>query len=212
MIQVLSSRLKVLSSLSTGSIHYKTFKTLRVTTGLSGTWVSQKLKELVADGLVTKEGKFYTLTDEGEEIFQTIGNYAYPLFLLEKVSLFSEQLDKNPDVEGVILFGSLPQGTADIESDADLLIVVKDNRYTPQLEKEIRRRARDMELLGELFILKSSSFAVHLAHTPLMLGILEGYKILLDREGKVSQAIRRMKANVLKEHEYIREARMWVRK
>lgn len=209
---MLPSRLKVLSSLSAGSIGYKTFKTLRLTTGLSATWLSKILREMMKEGLVTQEGIFYSLTEEGKERFRNIGNYAYPLFLLEKLSLFSEKVAKNPNVEGVILFGSLPQGRANARSDADLFIIVKDGQYTSQLEEEIRRRAHDFELLGEFFIVKKSSFIDHLANITLLLGILEGYKILFDREGRFSHAIERMKTKLLKGYEYVREARVWVKK
>ena len=209
---MLSPRVKVLCSLSAGSIGYKTFKTLRLTTGLSGTWLSKILKEMAEEGLVTQEGMFYTLTEKGEERFRSIGNYAYPLFLLEKLSLFSEKVARNPNVEGVILFGSLPQGRANARSDADLFIIVKDDQYTSELEEEIRRSTRDFELLGELFIVKMSSFTDHISNTPLLLGVLEGYRILFDREGMLSHAIGRMKTRLLEDYEYMREARVWVKK
>ena len=204
--------MKILCSLSAGSIGYKTFKTLRLTTGLSNTWLSKILMEMMEEGIVTREGTFYTLTEKGEEMFRSIGNYAHPLFLLEKLHLFSDKVATNPGVEGMILFGSLPQGRANAESDADLLIIIKDRRYTKELEEEIKERARDFELLGELFIVKKSSFTDRLSNNTLVLGVLEGYRILLDREGKLSHAIERMEKRVLGEYEYIREARLWVKR
>ena len=209
---MLSPKLKVLSSLSAGSIGYKTFKTLRLTTGLSATWLSKMLREMMEEGLVAQEGVFYTLTERGKSMFESVGNYAYPLFLLEKLSLFSEKVARNPNVEGVILFGSLPQGRANAWSDADLFIVVKDDQYTSELEEDIRRTARDFELLGELFIVKMNSFTDRISNTPLILGVLEGYRILFDREGVLSHAIGRMENRLLKEYEYVREARVWVKK
>lgn len=209
---MISQELKVLSSLSAGSVSYKTFKTLRLTTGLSATWLSKTLQKMMKERLITKEGRFYTLTEEGERTFRNIENYAYPLFLLEKLSLFSKKVARNPNVEGVILFGSLPQGRATAKSDADLIITIKDDQYTPELVDEIRRTARDFEILGEIFIVKTRHFAYYLSNTQFIFGILEGHRILFERENTLSQPIERMKRRLLKDYEYIREARVWVKK
>lgn len=205
--------MRIMCSLGAGSVRHKSFKALALTTGLSNTWTSKILKEMIKEGLVAHEGRFYTLTQEGEKTFNETANYAYPIFLLEKVSLFAEAVARDPDVQGMILFGSLPRGEAKAGSDADLFVVVKDGRYRAKLEEEIRESGRDFEVFGELLVVERSSLIKQLErNAPLLLGILRGYKILFDSERKLADAIGGMEKRALGDYEYVEEGRVWVKR
>lgn len=47
----------------------------------------------------------------------------------------SEAMAKDPDIERVILFGSLAWGTAGPRSDADILIVLKSSRHVRRMDR-----------------------------------------------------------------------------
>ena len=54
-------------------------------------------------------------------------------------------LGQDPEVQGLVLFGSRARGNARADSDLDLLILVRDP-LTPEREKELRHRARALLL------------------------------------------------------------------
>lgn len=212
---MLSPSVRVLCSLGGGYVSHKNFRTLRLTTGLSATWLSKKLKEMIDSNLVAIEGKFYTLTKKGRKEFHRIGNYAYPLFLLEKASLFSERISKVPAVESAVLFGSLAQGKADVNSDVDLLIIIEDGQYTKKLETTLRGLAFDYDISGEIFVMEEASFIAHTKKgSPLSIvfGVLEGYEVLFDKHDKISRLLGDAKERVLERYEYVEEARVWLKR
>ena len=55
------------------------------------------------------------------------------------------QLGQDPEVERVVLFGSRARGNARSESDLDLLLIVAGS-LTPEREKRLRRRVRNLLL------------------------------------------------------------------
>ena len=60
-------------------------------------------------------------------------------------------LGQDPEVQGLVLFGSRARGDARADSDLDLLVIVRDP-LTPEREKQLRHRARallpvDLDLL-----------------------------------------------------------------
>ncbi len=212
---MLSPDVKILCSLGGGSVPYKAFRTLKLTTGLSATWLSKKLKEMMKASLITMDGRFYTLTQEGKEKFRRIDGYAYPLFLLEKAHLFSKKISEMPAVEGVILFGSLAQGRGGVNSDLDLLIVIQNGTYTKKLEKALKELAYRYEIPGELSIVEEASFKAHMGReSPLSLafGVLESYQLLLDKHGRISVLLNEIKKRMEEKYEYIEEARIWLKK
>jgi hypothetical protein len=54
-------------------------------------------------------------------------------------------LGQDPEVQGLVLFGSRARGDARADSDLDLLILVRDP-LTPEREKQLRHRARALLL------------------------------------------------------------------
>jgi len=212
---MLSPDVKILCSLGGGSVPHKAFRTLKLTTGLSATWLSKKLKEMMSAGLITMDGRFYTLTQEGKEKFRGIDGYAYPLFLLEKAHLFSKKISEVPVVEGVILFGSLAQGRGGVNSDLDLLIVIHDGAYTKGLENALKELAYEYEIPGELFIVEEASVKAHMEGESLLslaFGVLEGYQVLLDKHSRISVLLNEAKKRVGERYEYIEDARIWLKK
>lgn len=212
---MLSPSIKILCSLGGGCVNHKTFGTLKSTTGLSATWLSKKLKEMIDSGLIAIDGKFYTLTREGWKEFRRVGNYAHPLFLLEKASVFSEKTSKIPAVESVVLFGSLAQGKGSVNSDMDLLIIIESGQYTKELETTLKDLAFDFDVSGEIFVVDEESFIAHVkGGSPLSIvfGVLEGYEVLFDNFGKISRLLGDIKERVEERYEYIEEARVWLKR
>jgi len=212
---MLSPDVKILCSLGGGSAPHKAFRALKLTTGLSATWLSKKLKEMMRAGLITTDGRFYTLTQEGEENFRRIGGYAYPLFLLEKARLFSKKISEMPAVEGLILFGSLAQGRGGVNSDLDLIIAIHDGAYTKRLENVLKELAYEYEILGELFIVEEASVKAHMegeSSLSLAFGVLEGYQVLLDKDGRISALLKEIKRRLGEKYEYIEDARIWLKR
>lgn len=55
------------------------------------------------------------------------------------------QLRQDPEISKVVLFGSRARGTARRDSDLDLLLIVAGS-LTPERDKQLRRRVRDLLL------------------------------------------------------------------
>lgn len=212
---MLSSEVRILCSLGGGSVHHKAFRNLRLTTGLSATWLSKKLEEMRRSGLVGMDGRLYTLAEGGWERFRRIGGYAYPLFLLEKASLFTDRISEVDDVEGVILFGSLAQGRGSIKSDVDVLIILKDGGYSEGLEADLREMAYEHEISGEVLLVEEASlddYARRDCPLSLVFGILEDYEVLLDKHGRISSLLKEAEKRVREKYEYLEGARLWLKK
>src|SRR5208283_2598078 len=98
-----------------------TYSELKAESGLSDRWLTIKLQELVAEGSVVKDGRWYRACERAE-----VSAYELSLFMRGQAQRIAAELGKLPVVDLVVLFGSVAQRKAEQYSDIDLLIVVAD--------------------------------------------------------------------------------------
>jgi len=96
-----------------------TYSELRFETELSDRWLTVKLGELMEDGLVEKEGRWYSL--RGEPGFHV---YEHSLYLVQQGERMAAELAELPFVEMVVVFGNVAQMKAVEHSDLDMIIVL----------------------------------------------------------------------------------------
>lgn len=189
----------------------KSYTELRSLTGLSDRWLSKKLKELVAAGVVELRDNRYYLAK-----LDVINNDPLALEYLKarkspfsKARLIGEELGQDRRVLAVILFGSVAKDRATEESDLDLVIVTK---RAIELNEEIYRLAFRYDLPVEATFISFEEFLSHVqARTTFLLGVVEGYEVLYDRAG-IGNILSYLKVEVEERFTYDEEAGAWIQK
>lgn len=177
---------KVLRALLDGD---KSFTELRVEAGLSSRWLNKVLLDLLNSGLIRKVNMRYQLNSVDRisgiiknQIFEL--NKGIDLFLPgvalhEKAVRAARLLGRDENVLAVVLFGSVAKGTADSESDIDLLIITLSKAH---LTDKIYDVMVEVEAPIEALVITFRQFLSILLDEPIMLfGILEGYEVLYDK-------------------------------
>lgn len=187
----------IVNALMNGPLRYKDLKRV----GLSEAWLSRKLRELVQLGMVVLERGHYRL-DPVKLRLAFSGEKA--LF----ARMIAHEISKNPDILGVVLFGSLARGKKG--GDVDLLVLTMDGRFD-----EGRAAIEMFEKYGVAVDFVHVKFKRliewFLDEPPLVFGILSGYEFLFDGGG-LSGIFELLDREVRKEWVYLEDAGIWVRK
>jgi len=198
---------KILLTLKHGN---HTYSELRVETGLSDRWLTTKLKELDVCNAVERQGRFYRLS--GDRKFSP---YELALYLSFQAGRIADELAQLHSVHAIVLFGGVAKKTAHEYSDLDLIIVVDGPAESAKrlILREVSRLESKYHTFVEPLILSKDDFLanVHSQEGGVVYGIAEGYEVLIDKDGHLSQILRDRVEEIERECEYLEEERIWVR-
>ena len=189
----------------------KSYTELKRLTRLSDRWLSKKLKELAAAGVVELRDNRYGLA-KLDIIYNdplALGYLKARMTPLSKARLIGEELGRNHRVQAVILFGSVAKDRATEESDLDLMMITEAG---VELNEEIYKLAFKYDLPIEATFMSFDELLSHVqAKTTFLLGVLEGYEVLYDRAG-IGNILSFLKVEVEGRFFYDEEAGAWIQK
>jgi len=192
------------------------FGELKVTTSLSGAWLNRTLKQLYRKSIVKYDVVSKTYAVKGIEELQPQIHALMPFYLCEIASVIAEELAGDDRVQAVVLFGSVAEGVATLESDVDLLVVLKElNR---KIEDEFNLRISELgfrfRVAIEPTLLGRGDFEATLAaNVGIIFGLARGYEVLYDRTlGVLTRLLDESVARVKSEYSFIQEGELWMQK
>ncbi|MGA2386348.1 MAG: nucleotidyltransferase domain-containing protein [Candidatus Bathyarchaeia archaeon] len=187
-----------------------TYAELKAESGLSDRWLTIKLQELVADGSVAKDGRWYRVCEGAK-----VSAYELSLFMRGQAQRVAAELGKLPLVELVVLFGSVAQRKAEQYSDIDLLIVAADTgeKSRGMIVNELRRLESTFHFAIESLILSEQDFAKNLrtAEGGIIFGLAEGFEVLLDRKANLSDMLQSRVQEILSSFTRLDEEAIWLK-
>jgi len=206
---------KILCALTRGG---KSFSVLKRETGLSSRWLSRTLDKLLKDNLVQKSGSLYELASlesirenircEVDELNRNIALLFPSLSMHEKAVRAADPISKEPDVIGVVLFGSLAKGTATLESDIDLLVI---SNKKSDLTDIIYNAMVNVEAPIEALTVTFKQFLVNLIDEPtIIFGVIEAYEVLYDRFNMIKGLLTWKEEDIKKRWFYDTEEEIWL--
>jgi predicted nucleotidyltransferase len=186
------------------------YSELRFETGLSDRWLTNKLGELVGEGVVEKKGKWYGL---GRELDVSV--YELSLYMRFQAKRMAGELAKLPFVRANVLFGSVPQNSAHEYSDLDMLIVVSEpaDEVKNELVSEISKMESKYHLAIEPLILVEEDFIdnVYSREGGIIYGVAEGFEVLVDKTGKLTTILRNRIEEIRRSYDYLKQGRIWLK-
>lgn len=184
------------------------YSELKFETGLSDRWISKKLGELVDDGLVKKSGRWYGLDGS-----LSVSGYELNLYLRTQAMRIANELAEEDSVDAVILFGSLARGVAHEYSDIDLIIVVDGLEGKQKIRGMIPGLESRYHFTIEPLVFSFRDFRDNLESQSggIIYGVAEGYRVLYDSAGEVSDILEKRVEEIKGSHEYIEDVRIWVK-
>lgn len=184
------------------------YSELKFETGLSDRWISKKLGELVDDGLIKKVGRWY-----GLDGLLSVSGYELNLYLRTQAMRIANELAEEDSVDAVILFGSLARGVAHEYSDIDLIIVVDGLEGKQKIRGMIPGLESRYHFTIEPLVFSFRDFRDNLESQSggIIYGVAEGYRVLYDSAGEVSDILEKRVEEIKGSHEYIEDVRIWVK-
>lgn len=198
----------------------KSFTELKMKTGLSSRWLNKILLDLLNSGLIRKVHMRYQLHSV-ERIREIIKNQIFELnksielflpsvALHEKAVRAARLIGQDENVLAVVLFGSVAKGTADSESDIDLLVITLNKVH---LTDKIYDVMVEVESPIEALVITFRQMLSNLLDEPIMLfGILEGYEVLYDKNNVVGGLLKLKRLEIKKRWFYDEEEGIWLEK
>jgi predicted nucleotidyltransferase len=210
------TQLKLVSLTSEGRIlvtlkHGKhTYSELRLETGLSDRWLTVKLGELEAEGVLEKKGRWYGLTREIE-----VTAYEMSLYMSSQAKQLAEKLADLRFVMAVFLFGSVAQRKPREYSDLDVIVVVDDHYDVARegIMSTVSKFESDYHVTVEPLILTEEDFLdnVHSSEGGIVYGVAEGFEVLVDKTGRLARILCDRVEDIKRSHDYLEEARIWLK-
>ena len=185
------------------------YSELKFETGLSDRWISKKLGELVDAGVITKSGRWYRLVES-----LSASGYELNLYLRTQAMRIANELAEEDSVDAVILYGSLARGIAHEYSDIDLIIVVDGSDGGKQKIRGIIPRLESRyHFTIEPLVFSPMEFRDNLESQSggIFYGVAEGYQVLYDSAGDVSEILEKKVGEIKESHEYLEDVRIWVK-
>lgn len=187
-----------------------TYGELKFETGLSDRWLSIKLKELERKGIVEKEGKWYGL---GREVGAS--GYELSLYMSFQAERMAEELGKLDGVKTIILFGGVGQGRAEEYSDLDMVIVVGNalENGRQEIMSKISELEADYHISIDPILLTQEDFMdnIRLGQGGIIYGLAEGWKVLVDKTGRIPQILQDRIGELRRSHDYLEEVSIWLK-
>jgi len=187
-----------------------TYGELRLETGLSDRWLTVKLRELQKEGVVEKNGKWYSLEPETE-----ISAYELSLFMFFQARQMGGQLANLSFVRAIVLFGSVAQKKAGEYSDLDMIIVVNEpyDKVKKEVMTAISRLESNYHITIEPLILEEADFLdnVYSSEGGIIYGVAEGFEVLVDKTVEFGKILRDRVKEIRRNHDYLVEERIWLK-
>ena len=169
-----------------------------------------KLEELESKGVVEKEGKWYSLSEELE-----VSAYELSLHLRYLAKRIADELAKLHFVRAMILFGGVAQKNAHEYSDLDMIIVVNEpvDKVKKEVTSEISRLESKYHITIQLLILTQKDFLenVYSQEGGIIYGVAEGYEVLVDKTGEFSKILHNRVEEIKRNYDYLEEVRIWLK-
>jgi len=184
------------------------YSELKFETGLSDRWISKKLGELIDAGLISKAGRWYRLDEP-----LSVSEYELNLYLRTQALKMANELAEEDSVEAIILYGSLARGVAHEYSDIDVIIVVDDPEGKRKIQGIIPELESRYHFTVEPLIFSSIEFRDNMESQVggIIYGVAEGYQVLSDSSGDVSEVLENRVKHIKGSHEYLEDVRIWVK-
>jgi len=187
-----------------------TYSEMKLETGLSDRWLTVKLGELEAEGVVEKKGKWYGLKQETK-----VTAYEISLYMSSQAKQMAEELANLRFVRAVFLFGSVAQKKASEYSDLDMIIVVNEpyDRVKKAIMSTVSRLESNYHVTIEPLILAEEDFLdnVYSSEGGIIYGVAEGFEVLVDKTGKLAKILCDRIEDIKRSHDYLEEARIWLK-
>jgi len=203
----LTPEAKVLLTLMHGK---HTYGELKLETGLSDRWLTLKLKESEAQGIIERAGRWYGLTKE-----PTPHPYELSLYLDSQAERMAQELAKLNFIQMMILFGGVAKRTADQHSDIDMMIIV--NKPLDMTRRIVDAKISELESKFhqpiEPIILTRDDFIANVDSSEggIIYGLAEGCEVLVDKtHGELTEALSSRIRKIKDTHEYLKDEGIWV--
>jgi len=187
-----------------------TYSELKFETGLSDRWLTIKLEELEAEGVIEKSGKWYGLSGD-----QNVSAYELSLYMSSQAKRMASELAKLPFLRAIILFGGVAQKKAHEYSDLDMIFVVSKSVDKVKMEviSEISKLESKYHITVEPLILAKEDFLdnVYSHEGGIIYGVAEGYGVLVDKTGELAKILHKRVKEIKRSHDYLEEARIWLK-
>jgi len=203
----LTSAGKILLSLNHGKHIYSQ---LKFETELSDRWLTIKLEELEAEGIIKKSGRWYGLSRK-----LNASAYELSLYMHYQAKRMARELAKLHCIRTVILFGGVAQYNAHEYSDLDMIIVVSNrtHKVKEKVTSAVSKLESKYHVMIESLILSEQDFLdnVFSHEGSIIYGIAEGSEILIDKTGKLAEISYNRAEEIKRTHDYLEEERIWLR-
>jgi predicted nucleotidyltransferase len=187
-----------------------TYSEMKLETGLSDRWLTVKLGELEAEGVVEKKGKWYSLKQETK-----VTAYEISLYMSSQAKQMAEELANLRFVRAVFLFGSVAQKKTSEYSDLDMIIVVNEpyDKVKKAIMPTVSRLESNYHVTIEPLILAEEDFLdnVYSSEGGIIYGVAEGFEVLVDKTGKLAKILCDRIEDIKRSHDYLEEARIWLK-
>lgn len=187
-----------------------TYSELKFEAGLSDRWVTIKLRELENEGLINKEEKWYGLKKE-----LPVSSYELSSYMSFQAKRIGRNLAQLHFVQAIILFGGVAKKNAHEYSDLDMIIVVGEpvDKVREELLSKISELESNHHLMVEPLILDEKDFLdnAYSQEGGIIYGVAEGFEVLFDKTGKITQILHDRIEEIKRTHEYLEEARIWLK-
>lgn len=187
-----------------------TYSELRLETGLSDRWLTEKLEGLKGEGVVKKRGKWYGLRGE-----LGVSAYELSLYMRFQAKRMADEVAKLHFVRMIVLFGGVAQNNAHEYSDLDMIIVVGESvdGVKKDLISEISKLESKYHMTAEPLILTKKDFLdnVYSREGGIIYGVAEGFDVLVDKTGELAKILRERVEEIRCSYDYLEEARIWLK-
>ena len=187
-----------------------TYSELKFETGLSDRWLAIKLKELENKGAVVKDGRWYGLA--GRLRFSP---YELSLYMSLQARRIASEVARLHFVRTIILFGGVAKKNAHQYSDLDMIIVVDEpvEKVREDIISKISALESNYHLMIEPLILIGEDFLDNVRSNVggIVYGVAEGFEVLVDKTGNLTQVLRDRVEEIKRTHEYLEEGGIWLK-
>ena len=186
------------------------YSELKLETGLSDRWLTVKLRRLEGEGIVERDGKWYSISGD-----LNVSPYELSLYLRFQAERIADELAKLDFIAAIILFGGVAQGRAWELSDLDMIIVVDGpvDRLRGLVASAVSRLESKYHLTVEPLILAEEDLLDNLRSDEggIVYGLAEGYRVLFDRTGRISGILGERIKEVKRSHVHLEEDGIWLK-
>jgi predicted nucleotidyltransferase len=187
-----------------------TYSELKLETGLSDRWLTVKLGELEAEGVLEKRGRWYGLKQETK-----VATYEMSLYMSSQARKMAEELANLRFVRAVFLFGSVAQRKPSEYSDLDMIIVVEGeyDKVRKGIMSTVSNFESDYHITVEPLILTEEDFLDNVFSNKggIIYGVAEGYEVLVDKTSKLGKILCDRVEDIRRSHDYLEEAGIWLK-